>query len=688
MNEHVTAASLPDSLAVLLKREKYAAAANVLHERYNEFAGHPDKNPVTEWTSLLGDLQIASEKITPYQRMLLYCIASRDVLPFYSSFLHPRRKPRRADPGKVGTDEEWNALYNHPFVVQFRDNFAQLDRESALALLKSAWDMGDKSGFVFALDSLTIFQNLQQRESEELKSRSSFAEDVASIPGLEVIVLTVPLGNPPGFETSLPSVRVIISNSDLPFDYSPKTDETEPTTWAAGQDDFWITTSAGTYTSLRGFLTAALKERSESIGHGPYLFTSTDDRNVATAANLIASVHHYLSVPSNFAANAHHRLKHQLDTIAKANLGPVYTHRYLRAGNDAPWVSALNFANGLTKAEAGPNPMAAARELALHGMTLAYEYLVENRWSTEDDQELSYLGFAEAMAVLLDEMKALSGEGAEQAAALARYEQEYGLHPDATHFPVEERSKLAFQDLSDIAVGNLTCNATAIAVYDEVPTVTAKVPFTRIAEAMVRAGDITNAMRLLEFDALSKNQTLSASVRKTLTDAGYFIFETMQTKEFGKIKFRALIDKDGEVYLRNSRKPKYRSIEQIAHDGDIVDGKIMELFTRNITAEPQFEAALLEQRDKASAFVARQALVNEITTRSNQLPAGERTFYIDRLQLQLPTLIAKLQESGVDHAETIVRDAIVEVQNQNRKPLFKRVINALAEVSGLMKPKL
>jgi hypothetical protein len=678
---------LPTVLPQMIKREQYVDATSLLYARYTSFAGDFDKDKVAEWTVLLDELLAASEQLDRDQRNLLHSVVCRDIFPYHSAFLTPLRDVDKPYPGRVGTDEQWRTLYAHPFLNDLRHNFVNLDRSNALDAIKSAWTKGDKGGFLFLVDSLTLFQNLQQRESEELNGHSRFVEDVASLSGVEVIVLTIPRGTPDSFSASLPPVRIIISNSGLPVDYAEKIEETDPSAWAAEQQEFWISTADQTFSSLRSFLTASLKTRSESIGHGPYYFVATNDLNVATAANMLAGIHHYLSIPSNFAANAHSRLKQQLDNVVSAVLGPVYTHRYLRAGKDAPWVTALNHANGLTRTETGINPMAAANELCLHGMTQGYAFL-ETRLRGEDDENLFHTGLSEAMETLLREMIALSGEGDVQAAALDRYEQEYGLHPDAKLFPGEERSRLAFQDLSDIVVGNLTSVTSVCAIQDKAPGIVDRVPFAAIADTMIKAGDLTNVMRLFESHSVHQNEDVLSAIRNSLSDQGHFVFETMSVKDDAKVKFRAVADKVGTIFIRNTTKPKYRNIEEIARDGDLADGKLMQLFLDNITTQPEFEGIIAEQRAAAETFVARQTVVTAIKMKISNLPEKEQSFYLDTLQAQLPSLVDKFSESGISNADIIVQDAIREVQNQSRKPLFKRVIKALSDVSGLMKPKM
>jgi ABC-type phosphate transport system substrate-binding protein len=678
---------LPTVLPQLIEHEDYVDATNLLHARYMTFAGHFDKDIVAEWSPLLNELQDASEGLSNDRRNLLYSVVCQDLFPYHSAFLAPLRDVDKPYPGRGGTDEQWRTLYAHPFLDSLRQNFVNLDRSKALDIIKTAWTRGDKGGFLFLLDSLTVFQNRQQRDSEELKGHSHFVEDVATLPGVEVIVLTIPRGTEDSFTASLPPVRIIISNADLPVDYTDKIEETDPSVWAAKQQDFWISTADHTFESLRTYLTTSLKNRSESIGYGPYYFATNNDLNVATAANMMASIHHYLSIPSNFAANAHSRLMQQLNNVSNAVLGPVYTHRYLRAGKDAPWVTALNHANGLLRSDGGINPLAAANELCLYGLTQGYAFL-NTRLKSDDDESLFHTGLSDAVKTLVGEMIALSSEGDQQAAALERYEKKYGLHPDTALFPVEERSRLAFKDLSDIVVGNLTSATTACAIADQEPGIVDNVPFQIIADTMLKAGDLKNVMRLLENHSIHKSETVLTAIQEPLNALGYFVFETMSVKDDAEVKFRAVADKDGTIFIRNSKKPKYRSIEEIARDGDLVDGKLMQMFLGSITTQPEFEDAIAEQQAAVETFVARQTIVTEIEMRTSRLPKEDQSYYLGTLQAQLPVMAAKLSESGIANADTIVQDAIREVQNQNRKPLFKRVIQALSDVSGLMKPKV
>jgi hypothetical protein len=214
------------------------------------------------------------------------------------------------------------------------------------------------------------------------------------------------------------------------------------------------------------------------------------------------------------------------------------------------------------------------------------------------------------------------------------------------------------------------------------------VPFAAIADTMIKAGDLTNVMRLFESHSVHQNEEVLSAIRNSLSDQGHFVFETMSVKDDANVKFRAVADKVGTIFIRNTTKPKYRNIEEIARDGDLADGKLMQLFLDNITTQPEFEGIIAEQRAAAETFVARQTVVTAIKMKISNLPEKEQSFYLDTLQAQLPSLVDKFSESGISNADTIVQDAIREVQNQSRKPLFKRVIKALSDVSGLMKPKM
>jgi hypothetical protein len=681
---------LTNALVNGITRKAYLPLMQILHDNKPSRPASREPRILTDkWRIILDAARDASDKIPETEKPLLYSMLYTGLEMDYTSFIRPSEEfhsgietIRETSQYRIEQVDMFNALRDHPFAIRMRDDFMLLDRQDALETVKSIWDTGNTPAFLYVTSALTTIQDRMQRQQDPALADERFSESMASHPDLEMVVITVLNGNGAndGFiHASLPPLRIIVSNKPLAVDYSEDSDE-------EATREFTLVSASGTYSSLKDYMIAALSERRESIGHGPYYFTSNDDRCIATASNVIASTHKYLDTPTNFAFNAQERLKAKLQEMRSIAIGPIYAHRYLRSDKTCEWSEALNFARNIKNELKILDVRGVAETLVTHGMSSATNNLFMSRL---DDNLLkeAHLGYLQGISTLHSDMVELLNGGDQITDALERFERYRGFHPDILMFPVEERNRLAFQDVSDILVAHITgTQITDEPLYDRQPLIT-DVDIPAITHTMIAGGDITNAMRIYENLVIMRNQEMAEGVLNKFTALGYQVMQEFKLVGPGKLAGRAVLDDNGNLYSRQTRKPSYLSVDQIT-SGEEIDAAKFALETLNVLKFPdQLENHKDEQISSLKDFIARKSLVKELKDGMRDVPDPLKPLFLDGVRLDAEDLADHLAMKGVRNPQDAVQQAISEASGTKPKAAFHRIMKALGNVSEIMKPK-
>lgn len=696
--------NLSSMLSALVQAEAYEDALKVLsaHKPRLPLRDSFEGQHLLEWKTLFDHLALTWDSLDGRHRLIFGSLVYRGLAIEHMYFLS-READFQADINSFRdvsrfAREQMKAyqhLADHPFVVGLRDQLVYIDRPAALNALRGVWSAGDKGGFLFLFDTLSDLQDRAQRRTEGKLIGDRLADDVASYEGLELVVMTVPRGNEAEVRanaTPLPPLRVLVSNKAMPVDYAPAGSTEEPSIWTKESPDFWLLSAKGTYTSLRSFVSNALSRGGSSIAHGSYRFVSNDDRCYSTAANALACLQAFISKPSNFAVNAQARVKDQLANIKHAAVGPIYAHRYLRAQGMSPWAEALGFALGHGSRDATANPYAVTQELVRHGFGVALDNVMVTAFHSDDDSSLAKDGMVDGMLELLRDMQQLADDGLENPEALARYEIYRGFHPDVQLFPAEERARLAFEDLSNIAVSHLTGLTVSMSVLEEddenVRELAKRIPLLEFAAVMLKAGDVTNFMRLHEAPALGRDKGIVRSLEHILKQEGFYLSPRLVAKELGGVELRVLINQAGDLMVRSERMLRYRTVSQIIGAKSLSDAQLALEVLSAIQTPGNVEERKAEQVADLKDFIGRRSFLVELNRQVAALPEERRAPFLTGLYWKIDELSELIAARGVREPTAAVREAIVEAGGEEKpKPRFKRVVDALSHVSALLVPK-
>lgn len=682
---------LAASLTSSLKRKAYVAVLQELHENRPFRANTRDPNTlIQEWKSVLDVAQQIRDVSPAEDRPLLYALLHTGFGMDYVSFLRAKEEfvedistVRETSLYRQEQELLFETLWDHPFAKSMREEFMLLDRAAALEEVKATWKKGDTKAFLYIVNALTSIQNQRHRRTDPSFSEGTFSEAIASYPGLELIVIPVQRGNgvdSGDTQAALPPLRLIVSNKPLPIEYAQEpTEESE-----AG---FILASAAGTYPSLKRFMIDALSDRHESIGHGPYYYTSNDDRGLATASNVISAIHRYLAVPTNFAFNAQERLKEQLKTITNVAVGPTYAHRYLRAEKQCDWSAALNFANGLAKELETLDPRSASETLVTHGMSYAVENLLNRMSSDEAAVTEARVGYLQGISILHADLVELIHAEGEMTEALERFERYRGFHPDVLMFPVEERSRLAFQDISDMMTAHLTGSTILEELFDEERPLASKIDFPNIVRTMLVAGDITNAMRVYAAPGVQHNPNVANPISQTFKDLGYHVFPEFKVTKLNGLTGRALLDSEGNLYSKLAKAPHYKSVDQITAGTDLHPASFAYYVLTSLKFGDDVGERPAQQIATLKDFIAQRSLIKELKDNMQGLPNPLKPLYLDGVRLEADDLADNLALKGVRNPQEAVKQAISEVSGNKPKAAFHRIMKALGNVSELMNAK-
>jgi len=752
----ITQGKLPETLVSLMRQGEYSFISDILksYTAYINQINRFDEEPEKELDALQCAFDIFEKAISQLpeeQHTIFYALIFKGMNVDTSVYTYRSddfknefqksatnrisrakhgRQIERAKARKLRHDNQYAALSNHPFVVKMRDTIRYPNREEALQTVKAVWDSGDKKGFLYVFDALQQTQNSQQYKRDPNGAEDSFIQQMATHPGLELVVLNVRRASSNGMMSAdLPNLRILVSNKEkpLPFDIDESHDASaEKTGWSNGpsmEHDFWILTAKDQFTDLESYMRSSLHERTESIGYGAYNFSSNDDRTYGTAANVMAEIQRFLRVPRNFEAPAQDRLKEQVESIKMQAFAPIYMNRFLRVKEWSTWAAALSLHHANKKErevmEGLIDYRTATRTLVTHGLFDAADHMGRHMSDNnlEQAKEISE-GYVEGMQELHSDMIELSQPGEDISAgdALDRFERKRGFHPDVLHFPVSERKRLAYQDLSDIAVAHLTghmmmeiCTEQVEAekekksiseAWDVKDETLKNVPLSGFMDTMINAGDITNFMRLLEhWDRFGqtvgghKHKIKQAEIlKRKIAKAGYSLTdERLVMKRFNNLSFRAVFDSDANIYIRTKHMVRFKSVEQIINDDNLPEA----LWAREVisvydfTAQPEHQQRKEAQVQELEDFIEQKVIARDLKKQLAEIPEDAREFHIAYMRELLPSMLGiiayedNLSAGELEREVRVAAGAFDEATGTKGKPRFDRVREALSRVSTL-----
>ncbi len=188
-------------------------AANVAGERYEEVidilnavreklvvetANADSQGRIGAWRHALDVIGQVSDQVdashSAVYKALVYVGLNLDTAPFMrrpEEFNADLNAIDRNSDFAVKRKELYEAIADYPFAVSLREGLGYLSRDEALREVKAAWDQNDKSGFLYLVDVLSALQSHRQRANGQV-GEDTFIDDMASYPGLEVVVVSVP----------------------------------------------------------------------------------------------------------------------------------------------------------------------------------------------------------------------------------------------------------------------------------------------------------------------------------------------------------------------------------------------------------------------------------------------------------------------------------------------------------------
>jgi hypothetical protein len=644
-----------------------------------------ERDGVAAWRHRLGICHAAMEGVSGQNRLLFMALVHHALEMGDVSFLLDDRDfaadIARLESGKhkrpmwvAQRIEERAALVDHPFAAAMRVELVYLDRAGALQALTAAWNQGNERAFFHLVETLAHLQNRRQRADDPYMTEQLLAEELATHPGLELAILDVSRGT---FVDRLrlrardPSMKIVISNAELPLepDGAPR--------------EFRILTAQGSYASLADYLRHVAGNNAGSRGHGPYWFSSDNDRSMHTAVNVISTIHLYLAKPTNSEAAARERLAEEVRNIHMAALGPIYGKRYLRAQSLQPWMEAVAMAERpLSLAEDPAAVTEATEELVRHGMTAAVYRLIELSPAAVYPSVAD--GYLSGLDRLLDDLVEMANAPGELTETLERYERLHGFHPDVALFPVEERAKLAFRDLSDMALAFLTFPA-ARREHGDGMLIDA-VPVLPFVHAMIAGGDVSNVIRIMD-PLKAIRPELAAAVAGLISDAGYHVLPEYEVPAFGGMRVEPVIDEDGNFMLSGGSLLRHTPVAQVLEADDLTDAVLMRTVLNAVEYPPELRSRKAEQMASLDDFVARRRLVLDLKKEVDEKSEHERELFVAELRWNAEEIARTMLPRDHENPEETVAAAIDEVAGQKAKPLFRRVVKALNGVAGLVRQK-
>jgi hypothetical protein len=271
--------------------------------------------------------------------------------------------------------------------------------------------------------------------------------------------------------------------------------------------------------------------------------------------------------------------------------------------------------------------------------------------------------------------------------ALERFEGYRGFHPDVLLFPVEERARLAFQDLSDMMTAHLTGLTIQGELLDDNQPLAGRIDFPGIIKTMIVAGDFTNAMRVRDSIGIKRSPMIAEAINQRFRDLGYHVFPELEVKKVEGLKGGALLDSRGNIFSKPARTAHYQSVDQITSGTDLLPA----VFAYHVLTGLKFSDDVAEKQAEQIAalkdFIAQRSLVRELKDNMKDLPEPLKPVYLDGVKLDAAELAEDLALKGVRNPQEAVKQAISEVSGNKPKAAFHRIMKALGNVSELMNPR-
>ena len=662
-------------------------------------------------------------------KVVLLALASKGLHIDRQPYCYNEEDYKRSWLKHEGTKSEYHEDYqrfsNHPFIVSLRDDLCYVPRDRALNQLSDFWNSGHRKGFLFVYDALLGFQNRQQRATDPQFSEESFADQIVTHPGLEVVIMDIRRGTSRGLDFTvedLPELRLLVSNKAKPTECIDN-DTTNVDGWAKGADlepDFQILTAHGSFNSLKDYLRASLSKRSESVVHGPYLYNSNDDRSYPTAGNVLAAIHSFLRVPENFKAPAQNLLRAQISDVKTTSLNKIYSYRFLRTQNWSDWAAALVLGNSKRQRK-GADEIGyrqATKILVTHGYTDTADFM--SQWADEGTLEeiqngtaqqiQATLGFKEGIEELFGHMKDLYQSSDVLTPSLDWYENERGFHPDVMNLSIAERKKLAFRDISDLVTAALTGHnmmgaytytyrnepsiEEMIEIYNKTTSTSneadsllyriaaakenlmlLQVPISKIVQLMIKANDVTNFMRIYTFiDATgltgggSKIRVLLAEqIKDKITQGGFHVMPKMVINDLNKMAFDLVIDHAGTAYIRTEKMIHYKSADQMILDNEFLNPIALKIRLENLKFPEALQENANRQIDNLKKHITDYAYKAEFKEAMREMladvPVPARAGYLEMIKIFLPVGVTEMfMKDGVSDV-SIIQEEIGRAQS-------------------------
>lgn len=700
--------TLPAVLKDLMAKEQFLTVLSVLNAGLKNF--HGDSGPMEKTQQFFDAAYKAMESLEDIQKpvFLALCIQGLRLSHSPATYHEADFKKHFTSEDEVMTriytemQSERDALVNHPLIIAAR-NMRYMRRSDALELLIHLWANPKKSAFLCLYDTLLPLQNSAQREHDPKFCEESFSEALATHPGLELVVLNVNRGTE-GINKlrNVPCMRIMISNRVKADDLDGISKEG----WARGGEldpEFWIVTTGKTFQSLKEYLAASLDKKPESRGYGPYRFASDDDCSYATAANALAKIHEYVHTLKNFEAPAQNRMREQIQSIERLAIGKVYAQRFLRAQKYPLWAASLNLSARSYAAQDMVDYQEAAKLLTVYGFSQSIDYM-DLITESNDRKAKIYQGFYDGIAQLHEYMNDLRRPGEVTCPALDWYETERGFHPDIMMLPIEDRKKLAFKDIGDIMLANL-CGHMMNEVYlqkyysngspsiEQKYQILSQIPVLDIASLYIEAGDVTSFMNLHQYlGRIEKNnENLHEPLAKKIRKAGFQVMEEMSIRDLKKMKFQAVINKEGLLYIRTEHMMHFDTVEKIVGDRRLVDAVSAYLVLDGLTYPESLAASKKQQMDALRDFMTETSLIREIREEPKKLgmTPDQVEQWLPFVKAALPFILNDPGVVGGDTPEQInkYKKLIIgafEAATSNKRPRFERAVRAARAVSHLL----
>lgn len=622
--------------------------------------------------------------------------------------------------------EQRNKFVKHPFIEAFRNEFRYVDDVVVLDQLAKFWNEQNNTAFLYFLEA-QFPMRISLKSLKQDSGEDDFITKLAEYEKLNLVVRFLDRGTSTPYSDNeyTPYAAVVISN--IPQVEPTLSQEPAQSGWvrADNSPSFSILTASGHFTSLERYMRASLKQRDESIAFGPYHFHSHSDTTYATAANVMATLHNFVRVPSNTLIHAQDRVRTEIESLESKALGPIYANRFLRTKSLSSLMMAINVALN-PRSTTYKNTVGykeTTKLLLIHGLMSHALYLgglptIKNEAGTYVVDTIGikevHEGFREGVFWLKDQMEQLLDGSDRETEALSTYERERGFHPDVMLMPVQDRKRLAFKDMSDLMLAALTNHVMFEAVYypmaspenaekystfsPEAKEILSTIPIRDIFSLFVKAGDVTNFMRLKtyiesQFSSTQKNEEpMLRDFNRQINRAGYNFLKKFTIKDLNKLPVDTIVHDSGKLFLRVKNSPQYKTVEQIVENASMTEAVAAMIFLHSVT----FPEGAQEEKNRQSAlvqeFILEKLSLFEVKSMIDelQIPKEDQPVWVEMMKGYIKHAISLDDKNAGntpaqvgDNKEILIRAFDEAVSGPKPKPAFWRPVAALQKVAHL-----